>query len=124
MRRNNKGFTLAEVMLVVAFLAFIIAIAIPAFLRARELGRMRACQEQLQKIHGAKQQWALENNQPVNATPTWANLIGVERYLRKTPSCPGGGTYTIGQVNDDTVCSLGNNGGFPHEIDAPGSGGS
>lgn len=57
-RRTAKGFTLVEIMIVVAIIGIIIAIAVPAFLRARENSRGRACQENLSKIDGAKEQYA------------------------------------------------------------------
>ncbi len=56
----KKGFTLVEIMIVVAIIGIIIAIAVPAFLRARENARGRACQENLSKIDGSKEMWALE----------------------------------------------------------------
>ncbi len=60
MKKSVKGFTLVEIMIVVAIIGIIIAIAVPAFLRARENSRATACQENLTKIDGAKEQYALE----------------------------------------------------------------
>ena len=60
MKKNIKGFTLVEIMIVVAIIGIIIAIAVPAFLRARENSRGRACQENLAKIDGSKEQYGLE----------------------------------------------------------------
>jgi len=112
--RNSKGFTLVEIMIVVAIIGILIAIAVPSFLRAREISRRNACQENMSKIDGAKQQWALENNQPATATPVDANLYGPSAYVRKSPVCPSSGTYTIGSVNSDPSCSLSNQAQFPH----------
>jgi prepilin-type N-terminal cleavage/methylation domain-containing protein len=104
--RRTKGFTLVEIMIVVAIIGILIAIAVPSFLRAREISRRNACQENLNKIDGAKQQWALETNATPDATPVDADLYGAEAYVRKSPRCPGSGTYTINAVNQDPACSL------------------
>jgi len=115
MFRSNRAFTLVEIMIVVAIIGILIAIAVPSFLRAREVSRRNACQENLTKIDGAKQSWALETNADKDATPSWTDLVGNELYIRKSPVCPSSGTYTINAVNVDPACSLSvNNDGFEH----------
>ena len=112
MKKSLKGFTLVEIMIVVAIIGIIIAIAVPAFLRARENSRGRACQENLTKIDGAKEQYALEFRLPDGGAATMASLIqpnGVpvgEGYLKRTPICPSGGTYTEGAIGADPTCSF------------------
>ena len=103
--KGRKGFTLVEIMIVVAIIGIIIAIAIPGFLRAREVSRSRACQENLAKTEGAKEQYALENNVPYTTTPTWADLIGITLYMKRQPSCPAGGTYTLNNLSLEPTCS-------------------
>jgi hypothetical protein len=92
-----------------------VAIAVPGFLRAREVSRMRSCQENLAKIDGAKMQWALDNTKPGDAVPTWDDLVKSDGtgYLRAMPVCPSGGTYTIGAVDELPRCSH-DQGQFPH----------
>ncbi len=121
MIRSNKGFTLVEIMIVVAIIGILIAIAVPSFLRAREISRRNACQENQSKIDGAKQQWALEQNQPATATPTWAELVGNAAYIRKTPVCPSSGAYTIGDLATDPACSLSTQASFAHTFPLTGS---
>jgi hypothetical protein len=87
-------------------LAFIVVLALPGFMKARIQPSGHACCENLQKIDGAKQQWALERNKKDTDIPTWADLVGPDTYLRKTPTCPEGGVYAIGAVNQDPACSL------------------
>ncbi len=113
MKKTTKGFTLVEIMIVVAIIGIIIAIAVPAFLRARENARGQACQENLSKIDGAKEQYALEFRRAQNSTVTAAELInpagagsGVG-YIRAFPLCPGGGTYEINNVGVTPTCSIG-----------------
>lgn len=110
---KTKGFTLVEIMIVVAIIGIIIAIAVPGFIRARATSRMRACQENLTKIDGAKEQWALETNQSPGATPSWADLTDGATagdgngILKKQPIEPSGGSYTINAVGTDPSCSTG-----------------
>lgn len=67
----------------------------------------RLCQENLQKIDGAKQQWGLDLNLPGDAVPTWDDLVVAKRtgYLQQTPVCPRDGTYTINSLNETPTCS-------------------
>lgn len=111
--RSVKAFTLVEIMIVVAIIGIIIAIAVPAFLRARENSRGQACQENLSKIDGAKEQYALEfklsNGSAIQMDwliqPNGA-AVG-SGYLKKQPQCPSNGTYTLGNVGEDPSCSIG-----------------
>lgn len=58
--RSTRGFTLVEIMIVVAIIGILIAIAVPGFIRARNLSRGRAVQNDLTKIDAALQQYALD----------------------------------------------------------------
>ena len=124
MKKMTKGFTLVEIMIVVAIIGIIIAIAVPAFLRARENSRGQACQENLTKIDGAKEQYALEFRLSNGAAVNFQDLIAppgtsgasVAGYLKATPTCPSGGGYSVNKVGIIPSCTIGtNNGGYlPH----------
>ena len=105
--RKAKGFTLVEIMIVVAIIGILIAIAVPGFIRARSQSRMRACQENLVKIDGAKEQWALENNSGPGATVSQSALVAADGsgYIKSMPLEPSGGSYTIGNVGANPTCS-------------------
>src|SRR5271155_4402718 len=64
------GFTLVEIMIVVAIIGLLAAIAIPNFLRARSTSQMNACINNLRQIDAAKQQWALEYGKTSTAAPS------------------------------------------------------
>ncbi len=110
----KKAFTLTEIMLVVALIAFLLAIAIPSFFAARERSRQTTCQENLTKIDGTKQQWALETNATIDLIPTWDDLVGESLYLRRMPICPASGVYTIGNLDQTPTCTHSTNVRYPH----------
>ncbi|HOE96384.1 MAG TPA: prepilin-type N-terminal cleavage/methylation domain-containing protein [Candidatus Sumerlaeota bacterium] len=116
-RKTSKGFTLVEIMIVVAIIGILIAIAVPGFVRARTQSRNRACQENLTKIDGAKEQHALENDLAPGAAVAMSDLVTGDpttSYLKVEPECPESGTYTVGAVGTDPTCSVGGD----HALDA------
>jgi prepilin-type N-terminal cleavage/methylation domain-containing protein len=110
LRRGQRGFTLVEIMIVVLIIGILLAIAIPNFVKAREISRAKSCLENLRSICYAKEQWAVEQKKATTDTPADTDLYGSTGYIRQTPSCPSGGTYTINDLSTFPTCSIGTNG--------------
>jgi len=102
----RAAFTLIEIMIVVLIIGILLAIAVPNFIKTRETTRTKACVENLHKLQGAKEMWAMDNNAPQDTTVNGATDL-VPEYLRLLPTCPSGGTYTLGVVNTTPTCSTG-----------------
>jgi prepilin-type N-terminal cleavage/methylation domain-containing protein len=71
---NRRGFTLVEIMIVVAIIALLASIAVPNFLRARKRSQATKIMEDLRQLDNANDQYAIENNKTSGMNPTFADL--------------------------------------------------
>jgi len=118
-KTNRKaGFTLVEIMIVVAIIGLLAAIAIPNFVKARTQSQTSACINNLRLIDSAIQQWALEK---AVATTGAVTTDGIQPYLGRgaagtLPYCPAdsakawASSYTVNTVADKPTCLIGGTG--------------
>ena len=106
LKTNRKaGFTLVEIMIVVAIIGLLAAIAIPNFVRARGTAQKNACINNLRQIDGAKEQWALENKKAGGTALSAGDETAMYGYVKGgQPTCPAGFTYTANAVDSLPTC--------------------
>ena len=76
--KRSKGFTLVEIMIVVAIIALLAAIAVPGFLRARKRSQASRILNDLRMIDSAVDQYAIETNRRTGdsvAVADWTNYV-------------------------------------------------
>jgi competence protein ComGC len=101
------GTVLSAVGLVVfPVFALLAAIAVPNFVKARDVAQRNGCVANLRTLDGAKATWALENRKMEGETPTDADLFGAAKYVAAKPACPKGGIYTLNPVGAKPTCSV------------------
>lgn len=121
----KKGFTLVEIMIVVAIIGLLAAIAIPSFMRARLTSQQNACINNMRQIEAGKDQYALENGLTnlatvgTNDAGAFALLVSAGAatgYIKTWPTCPAtnatkdaagsAGCYSVNPIGSNVVCNI------------------
>ena len=102
--KRRGGFTLVEIMIVVAIIALLAAIAVPGFLRARKRSQASRILNDLRMIDSACDQYAIETNRKtgdVIAVADWTNYVKKNAILYNTGASLFGTAY--GPQTVDTI---------------------
>lgn len=93
-RRKKGGFTLIELMIVIAIIAILAAILVPNFIRARAQGQLTACKSNLKNIGTAMEMYSTDWSGKYSGKTSSAGFGLTPNYLKTIPQCPTAGSVT------------------------------
>jgi general secretion pathway protein G len=99
-RRAQRGFTLIEMMIVVAIIAILVSILVPNFVRARAQAQTSACESNLKEIATAIELYQTDNDRYPDGGSVDPSNDELSPYLKQTPVDPAAGpglyyTFTV-----------------------------
>ena len=106
--RGRKGYTLVEIMIVVAVLAILMSVAIPNYLKSGKVASRNTCISNLRQIDGAMEQWALDNNVSAGTVTNSYQEDEIYNYVDGgKPDCPSKGEYSLHTISSypQVTCS-------------------
>ncbi len=116
--KKLRGFTLLEIMIVVAIIGLLAAISIPSFMKARNTSQAKTCINNLRQIESGKEQWAMATGAAVGTDAnSTSNRPAVNQYLKLQSTGPGtngpvcsiaGAVYDYRGIGTNATCSASN----------------
>lgn len=98
LKKKKSGFTLIELMIVIAIIAILAAILVPNFLKARAQGQLTACKSNCKNIATALEMYASDNGGRYPTTASLDAKLTTGNYLKLIPTCPAAGSNTYSQT--------------------------
>jgi prepilin-type N-terminal cleavage/methylation domain-containing protein len=84
MRKSRTGFTIVELMILLAIIGILVMIATPYYIKYAKSARKSACITNMKKIEGAVMLAKMSGI----ATPVLADIVGPTSHLKEMPTCP------------------------------------
>jgi prepilin-type N-terminal cleavage/methylation domain-containing protein len=117
---QKSGFTLVEIMIVVAIIGLLAAIAIPNFIKAREKSQTSVCISNMKQIEGAVEQWATEAHKKTGDAVPYPGVAGagiVPDYVKAKPQCPAAALdYAVATVGTIPIVTCPNVATYPLHV--------
>jgi len=113
----RSGYSLAEIVIVVAILAILTSIALPNYLSSGKISAKNVCINNLKQIDGAVERWALDNNILTGTVLSSGQEDEIYSYIDGgKPKCPSGGEYTICAVGSNPQARCGRENDEGHKL--------
>ena len=102
--RNQKGFTLVELMVVVVIIGILAAIAVPIYRNVQTNATENACRANIRTLEGVLEVWKADNN--LGTYPEELDVLVNDGYIKEVPKCPLNGIdYTYDDGNGTVTCN-------------------
>jgi prepilin-type N-terminal cleavage/methylation domain-containing protein len=103
---RTRGFTMVEIMIVVAIVGLLVSVAVPYFVTYRASAQAKACLANLRQLEAAKEQWALEEKKSSGDPCNMTDLVGPGKHIRNNIECAAGGgaQYNAQPVGTRPTC--------------------
>lgn len=116
LRMRKKGFTLIELMIVIAIIAILAAILIPNFIRARAQSQLAACESNLKNIATSLEMYSTDYNGNYPYGSTTADTVLTPNYMRTLPVCPIDSlSYVYDATNIPAAYTISQDASNPHQ---------